>query len=81
MIDAVLLLVLYALMWRVLFAIIRSEPGPDDRPAPWPSGVVEGDPVRYAVEAIKPRTRPAPADDVEPVGATEVQVHVRVVAR
>ena len=78
MTDALLLLAMYALMWRILFALLGTRPDPDDRPRPWPRGVEEGEPVRYAVEAMTPPSRP---ETVAAVDASVVRADIRVVAR
>ena len=78
MTDALLLLAIYALMWRILLTHLASKPDPADFPKPWPRGVQEGEPVRYAVDALTP---PSPPEMVEAVGASAVHADVRVVAR
>jgi hypothetical protein len=78
MTDALLLLALYALMWRILIAHVGTRPDPDDRSRPWPHGIQEGEPVRYAVDAITPPSRPEP---VVAVDASTVHPAIRVVAR
>lgn len=78
MTDALLLLALYALMWRILLAHVGTRPDPDARPRSWPRGVQEGEPVRYAVDALTP---PCPPETVEAVRASVVHADVRVVAR
>ena len=78
MTDALLLLAVYALMWRILFTCLAAKPDPVEFPEPWPRGVQEGEPVRYAVDALTP---PSPPETVEAVGASVVHADVRVVAR
>jgi hypothetical protein len=78
MTDALLLLAIYALMWRILLTHLAARPDPADVPKPWPRGVQEGEPVRYAVDALTP---PSPPEIVEAVGASVVHAAVRVAAR
>jgi hypothetical protein len=72
------LLALYALMWGVLIWHVGARPDPDNRPEPWPSGVPEGEPVRYAVGAITP---PAPPEHVEAVATAAVRSHTSAIGR
>ena len=67
------LLALYALMWGVLIRHVGARPDRDNRPAPWPSGVQEGEPVHYAVGAITP---PSPPERIEAVSTSAVRAHV-----
>ncbi len=78
MLDAMLLLIIYAFTWWVLLRLLETRPGTDDRPMPWPRGVQEGEPVRYAVDALTP---PRPPEPIEAVRASVVHADVRVVAR
>ena len=72
------LLALYAAMWGLLIWHLGSRPDPDSRPAPWPAGVGEGDPVRYAVDALTPP--PAP-ERIEVVRPSAVRAHVSTARR
>jgi hypothetical protein len=67
------LLALYALMWGVLIWHVGARPDLDNRPAPWPTGVQEGDPVHYAVDALTP---PSPPEQIEAVSTSAVRAHV-----
>lgn len=78
MLALVLLIATYAIVWRLLLGLVGARPDPDDRPVPWPRGVQEGEPVRYAVEALTPRCPPEP---VEAVTISAVRAHVTVVGR
>jgi hypothetical protein len=72
------LLALYALMWGVLIWHVGARPDRDNRPAPWPTGVQEGDPVHYAVDALTP---PSPPEPIEAVGTSAVRAHVAAARR
>jgi hypothetical protein len=72
------LLALYALMWGVLIWHVGARPDPDNRPAPWPRGVQEGEPVRYAVGAITP---PSPPEHVEAVATAAVRSRTSAIRR
>ena len=72
------LLALYALMWGVLIWHVGARPDLDNRPAPWPTGVEEGDPVHYAVDALTP---PSPPEQIEAVGTSAVRAHVAAARR
>lgn len=72
------LLALYALMWGVLIRHVGARPDRDDRPAPWPSGVQEGEPVHFAVDALTP---PSPPEHVEAVATASVRSHIAAVRR
>ena len=78
MLAAMLLLTLYAIMWGTLVRFLGTRPDPDDRPAPWPRGIQEGEPVRYATEALTP---PVPPEPVEGVATSAVRARVTVAAR
>lgn len=72
------LLALYAAMWGVLIWHVGSRPDLDSRPAPWPAGVQEGDPVHYALDALTP---PSPPERVDAVATSSVRGHVAAVQR
>ena len=74
----VLLLALYALMWGALIWHVVARPDRDNRPAPWPSGVQEGEPVRYAVGAITP---PSPSEHVDAVATAPVRSRTSAIGR
>jgi hypothetical protein len=78
MTDSLLLLAIYALMWRILLAHMATKPDPADCPRPRPRGVQEDEPVRSVVDALTPLS---PPETVEAVGASVVHADVRVVAR
>lgn len=78
MTDSLLLLAIYPLMWRILLAHMATKPDAADCPRRRPVEVQEGEPVRYAVDALTP---PSPPETVEAVGASRVHGDVRVVAR
>jgi hypothetical protein len=73
-----LLIALYVMMWGVLIHFVGTRPDPDDRPVALPRGVQEGEPVRYAVEALTP---PSPPERVEVVATSVVRARVTVAAR
>jgi len=76
--DVVLLLGIYAVIWGILIRFPGTRPDADDRPVPWPRGVQEGDPVRYRVEALTP---PSPPEPIEVVATSAVRARVTVVGR
>jgi len=78
MLALALLSALYVIMWGTLIRFLGTRPDPDDRPAPWPRGIQEGEPIRYAVEAITP---PSPPEPVEVVATSAVRARVKVAAR
>ena len=72
------LLALYAAMWGVLIRHVGNRPDPDSRPAPWPTGVQEGEPVHYAVDALTP---PSPPERIEAVRTSAIRAHVSAARR
>ena len=78
MLGLALLIALYVIMWVTLIHFTGTRPDPDDRPAPWPRGIEEGEPVRFVVEALTP---PSPPEHVEGVATSAVRARVTVAAR